>query len=82
MRYARNYLAELPQLAELLPGIDLPVTIINGRHDRVVPPSNAAFLDERLPNGRVVLLDHGHFVWRRRRRNTPERSSTPSVAKG
>ena len=21
------------------------------------------FLDERLPNGRVVLIDAGHFVW-------------------
>ena len=40
-----------------------PVTIINGRHDRVVPVANAEFLDERLPNSRVVLIDAGHFVW-------------------
>ena len=39
------------------------VTIINGRHDRVVPVANAEFLDQRLPNGRVVLIDAGHFVW-------------------
>ena len=63
MRYARRYPEELPELAELLPQIGTPVTIINGRHDRVVPPANAEFLDERLPNSRVVLIDAGHFVW-------------------
>jgi pimeloyl-ACP methyl ester carboxylesterase len=63
MRYVRRYPEELPELAELLPQIATPVTIINGRHDRVVPVANAEFLDERLPNSRVVLLDAGHFVW-------------------
>jgi len=63
MRYARRYPEELPELAELLPQIATPVTIINGRHDRVVPVANAEFLDERLPNSRVVLIDAGHFVW-------------------
>ena len=63
MRYARRYPEELPELAELLPQITTPVTIINGRHDRVVPVANAEFLDERLPNSRVVLIDAGHFVW-------------------
>jgi pimeloyl-ACP methyl ester carboxylesterase len=63
MRYVRRYPEELPQLAELLPGIAMPVTIINGLHDRVVPVANAEFLAERLPNGRVVLIDAGHFVW-------------------
>src|ERR1700729_3720092 len=63
MRYARKYPEELPELAELLPQIDTPVTIINGRHDRVVPVANAEFLHDRLPNSRVVLIDAGHFVW-------------------
>ena len=63
MRYVRRYPDELPELAELLPQIAMPVTIINGRHDRVVPVANAEFLDERLPNSRVVLIDAGHFVW-------------------
>jgi pimeloyl-ACP methyl ester carboxylesterase len=63
MRYARRYPEELPELAELLPQIAAPVTIINGRHDRVVPVANAEFLGERLPNSRVVLIDAGHFVW-------------------
>ena len=63
MRYVRRYPEELPQLAELLPQIETPVTIINGRDDPVVPVANAEFLDERLPNSRVVLIDAGHFVW-------------------
>ena len=63
MRYARRYPEELPVLAELLPQITTPVTIINGRNDPVVPVANAEFLDERLPNSRVVLIDAGHFVW-------------------
>jgi pimeloyl-ACP methyl ester carboxylesterase len=63
MRYVRRYPEELPQLAELLPQIAMPVTIINGNHDRVVPVANAEFLSERLPNSRVVLIDAGHFVW-------------------
>jgi pimeloyl-ACP methyl ester carboxylesterase len=63
MRYARRYPEELPVLAGLLPQITIPVTIINGRHDRVVPLANAEFLDERLPASRLVIIDAGHFVW-------------------
>jgi pimeloyl-ACP methyl ester carboxylesterase len=63
MRYARRYPEELPALAERLPQIATPVTIINGLHDRVVPMSNAEFLDARLPISRVVIIDAGHFVW-------------------
>jgi len=63
MRYARRYPEELPQLAELLPRIATPVTIINGAHDRVVPVTNAEFLDARLPNSRLEIIDAGHFVW-------------------
>jgi pimeloyl-ACP methyl ester carboxylesterase len=63
MRYVRTYPDELPALAKLLPGITTPVTIVNGRNDRVVPVSNALFLAQRLPNSSVVLIDAGHFVW-------------------
>jgi pimeloyl-ACP methyl ester carboxylesterase len=63
MRYVRRYPEELPALADLLPKITTPVTIINGRHDRVVPVANAEFLDERLPNSRVVIIEGGHFIW-------------------
>jgi len=63
MRYVRRYPEELPVLAGLLPQIQTPVTVINGRHDRVVPLANAEFLDERLPNSRLIVIDAGHFVW-------------------
>jgi pimeloyl-ACP methyl ester carboxylesterase len=63
MRYVRRYPEELPALAELLPEIATPVTIINGRHDRVVPLANAEFLDERLPASRLEIIDAGHFIW-------------------
>jgi pimeloyl-ACP methyl ester carboxylesterase len=63
MRYARRYPEELPELARLLAGITTRVTIVNGRHDRVVPVANAEFLDERLPNSRLRIIDAGHFVW-------------------
>jgi pimeloyl-ACP methyl ester carboxylesterase len=63
MLYVRRYPQELPELAELLPGLATPVTIINGRDDRVVPVANAEFLDARLPDSRVAIIDAGHFVW-------------------
>lgn len=63
MRYVRRYPQELPRLADLLPTIKSPVTIIGSRHDRVVPLANAVFLSERLPNSRLVVLDSGHFAW-------------------
>ena len=63
MRYVRAYPEELPVLAGLLPQITVPVTIINGRHDRVVPLPNAEFLHQRLPASRLVIIDAGHFVW-------------------
>jgi len=63
MRYVRAYPEELPQLARLLPTITAPVTIVAPRHDHVVPPANAEFLGEHLPNSRVHVVDAGHFVW-------------------
>jgi pimeloyl-ACP methyl ester carboxylesterase len=59
----RRYAEELPALAELLPEIAAPVTIINGRHDYVIPLANAEFLDERLPRSRLAVIHAGHFVW-------------------
>jgi pimeloyl-ACP methyl ester carboxylesterase len=63
MRYVRRYPEELPELATLLPTITTPVTIVNGRNDRVVPIANAEFLHERLPDSRLRLVDTGHFAW-------------------
>jgi pimeloyl-ACP methyl ester carboxylesterase len=54
---------ELPVLAWPVTQIIMPVTIINGPHDRVVALATAEFLDQRLPNGRLVIIDAGHFVW-------------------
>jgi pimeloyl-ACP methyl ester carboxylesterase len=62
MRYVRRYPAELPVLAELLPGIETPVTVIASRRDHVVPLANAEFLDARLPHSRVVEIESGHFA--------------------
>jgi pimeloyl-ACP methyl ester carboxylesterase len=63
MRYVRRYPEELPMLAELLPQIATSVTLINGSHDRVVPLANVEFLDERLPDSRLEVIDGGHFIW-------------------
>jgi pimeloyl-ACP methyl ester carboxylesterase len=63
MRYVRRYPQELPELAELLPQITMPVTLINGRDDWAVPLANVEFLDARLPNSRMAIIDGGHFVW-------------------
>lgn len=63
MAYVRRYPEQLPELAELLPGIETRVTIINGSHDPVVPVSNAEFLAARLPHARVEIIDGGHFIW-------------------
>ena len=63
MAYVRAYPAELPVLRDLLPNMSTPVEIINGRRDPVVPPSNAEFLHERLPNSKLSLIDGAHFIW-------------------
>ena len=40
----------------------MPVLVIWGRNDRVVPPANAARFGRELPNARVVMLDEcGHW---------------------
>lgn len=62
--YAQSYRVQLPLLADLLPGIQTPVRIIQGSDDRVVPRANAMFLSDRLPCSRVDFIDGaGHFCW-------------------
>jgi pimeloyl-ACP methyl ester carboxylesterase len=63
MRYVRSYPTELPILRDLLPQVQTPVQIIAGARDPAVPPVNAEYLHERLPNSKLDLLDAGHFVW-------------------
>jgi pimeloyl-ACP methyl ester carboxylesterase len=63
MRYVRSYPTELPILRDLLPKIQTPVQIIAGSRDPAVPPVNAEYLHERLPNSKLDLIDTGHFAW-------------------
>jgi pimeloyl-ACP methyl ester carboxylesterase len=63
MRYVRSYPTELPVLRDLLPEIHTPVQIIAGAHDPAVPPVNAEFLHERLPNSKLDMVDAGHYTW-------------------
>lgn len=63
MSYVRRYPEELPLLGKILSQITTPVTIVNGRHDRVVPLGNAEFLDDRLPDSRLAVIEGGHFIW-------------------
>jgi pimeloyl-ACP methyl ester carboxylesterase len=63
MRYVRSYPTELPVLRDMLPEIQTPVQIIAGGRDPAVPPVNAEFLHERLPNSKLDIIDSGHFTW-------------------
>ena len=63
MRYVRSYATELPILRHLLAQIQAPVQIIAGARDTAVPPVNAEFLHQRLPNSKLDILDTGHFAW-------------------
>jgi pimeloyl-ACP methyl ester carboxylesterase len=63
MRYVRSYPSALQDLRDLLPKIQTPVQIIAGARDMAVPPVNAEFLHERLPNSKLDVLDAGHFTW-------------------
>jgi 3-oxoadipate enol-lactonase len=44
------------QVAERMAAIRIPVLILFGEHDRVVPPGNAGLLAEKLHNARVEIL--------------------------
>jgi pimeloyl-ACP methyl ester carboxylesterase len=63
MRYVRSYPTELPLLRDLLADIQTPVLIIAGARDPAVPPVNAEFIHERLPNSKLDVIDAGHFTW-------------------
>ena len=61
--YVRSYPSDLPVLAQRLGDIRTPVQIIAGRHDPLVPPSNAEFLHARLTDSKLDILETGHFTW-------------------
>ena len=52
----------LGRTASLLPGVEAPCLVVQGRHDEVVPPSFAERAVETLPDARLVWLDHGHYL--------------------
>jgi pimeloyl-ACP methyl ester carboxylesterase len=56
MRYVSRCGDDLPELS----GIDTPVLVVVGTRDK---RANAALLDGRLPNSRVVVIDAGHYLW-------------------
>jgi pimeloyl-ACP methyl ester carboxylesterase len=62
-RYVRSYPTQLPLLQGLLPAVTVPVHIVEGLHDPLVPPSNGRYLADRLPDSRLTILDTGHFPW-------------------
>jgi pimeloyl-ACP methyl ester carboxylesterase len=62
-RYVRSYPADLELLRDLLPEIRTPVQIIAGKRDQLVPPANAEYLHQHLPNSELALLDTDHFAW-------------------
>ena len=63
IRYVQSYPTELEILRDVLPQIQTPVQIIGGSRDKVVPPVNAEYLHERLPQSQLHLIDSGHFAW-------------------
>ncbi|MDT5066563.1 MAG: hypothetical protein QOK02_2718 [Mycobacterium sp.] len=65
--YVQHYREQLPMLAELLPGVQIPVRIVQGSADQVVPQVNAEYLGAQLPNSSVDFIDGaGHFCWEER----------------
>jgi pimeloyl-ACP methyl ester carboxylesterase len=39
------------------------VQITAGVRDTAIPPSNAQYLNERLPHSKLDIIDEGHFNW-------------------
>ena len=62
-RFVRSYPEQLPLLAALLPDVSVPVHVVYGAHDPLVPPSNGRYLAQRLPAARLTILDAAHFGW-------------------
>jgi len=50
-------------LQSLLPAVRIPVHIVSGAHDPLVPPANGRYLAERPPDSRLSTLGTGHFAW-------------------
>ena len=55
-----------PLHGDLLPTLQTPTQIIAGARDRVIPPSNATFLQARFPKSKLDIIGAGRFVWEER----------------
>lgn len=62
-RFVRSYPEQLGVLQRLLPAVRVPVHIVYGAQDPLVPPSNGRYLAERLAGSQLSILDTGHFGW-------------------
>jgi pimeloyl-ACP methyl ester carboxylesterase len=71
-RHRRTFMAEQRALTEELPtvvgalgGLDLPVAVVSGQWDLVVPPRAAETLARAIPGAELTFLARaGHFVAR------------------
>lgn len=61
----RGLVGELPEVAAALPSVGVPVTVLAGRRDHVVPPSAIPPLAAALPDCSVVWVPNGGhlLVW-------------------
>ena len=51
------------QSYERLPQITVPTLAIHGENDRLVPPANAPILAGRIPNAKLVILQHASHIF-------------------
>jgi pimeloyl-ACP methyl ester carboxylesterase len=63
MAFVRDYPQSLPRLAKRLAEVNVPCQITVGKHDQLVPVSNAEGLHKGLPKSKLDILDCGHFAW-------------------
>lgn len=56
-----DYLAQA-DLRPVLANVTMPVLLIHGRHDQVIPRQAGGYLAERLPNASLMLMDAGHAL--------------------
>ncbi len=65
-REQRALVEELDGLAEVLPALpalSIPVTVLYGTNDRIVPPAQGAELGRAIPGARVVVVEGaGHLL--------------------
>jgi pimeloyl-ACP methyl ester carboxylesterase len=55
-----------------LPELRMPVLVLHGSEDEVMPPGNAEVIAERIPGAKLVLLEGlGHMFWH----EDPERAA-------